>query len=77
MVKSFYDPKIEEKGIERGIEKGEKKSNELLIRQISKRFGELSDDLKNKIMNLPINKVNEIGEGIFDFESLDEIIKLL
>lgn len=73
MVKSFYDPKVEEKG----IEKGEKKSNELLIRLLSKRFGEISDAVKEKIMNLPINKVNEIGEGIFDFESLEDIIKLL
>ena len=77
MVKSFYDKKVEEKGIEKGIEKGEKKSNELLIRHITKRFGHISDDIKNKIMNLPIDKVNEIGEGIFDFESLEDIIKLL
>lgn len=81
MVKSFYDPKIEkkgiEKGIEKGIQKGEKKSNELLIKQIVKRFGEISDDVKEKIMNLPINKVNEIGEAIFDFKSLEDIIKLL
>jgi len=73
MVKSFYDKKVEEKG----IEKGEKKSNELLIKQITKRFGDISDDIKNKIMNLPIDKVNEIGEGIFDFESLGDIAKLL
>ena len=77
MVKSFYDKKVEEKGIEKGIEKGEKKSNELLIRQIVKRFGDISDDIKNKIMKLPIDKVNEIGEGIFDFESLEDIVKLL
>ena len=73
MVKSFYDKKVEEKG----IEKGEKKSNELLIRQITKRFGNISDGIKNKLMNLPIDKVNEIGEGIFDFESLEDIVKLL
>lgn len=38
MVKSFYDPKVEEKGIEKG---------------------------------------NEIGEAIFDFNSLEDINKLL
>jgi len=69
MVKSFYDKKVEEKG--------EKKSNELLIKLVTKRFGDISDDIKNKIMNLPIDKVNEIGEGIFDFESLEDIIKFL
>ena len=45
MVKSFYDPKVEEKGIEKGkeigMEQGTKKSNELLIKQLVKRFGNI------------------------------------
>ncbi|MDV3428019.1 MAG: DUF4351 domain-containing protein, partial [Bacillota bacterium] len=89
MVKSFYDPKVEEKGIEKGIEKGmekgkkigmeqgAKKSNELLIKLLVKRFGNLPEDLKSKIMSLPIDKVNEIGESIFDFNILDDIYKFL
>lgn len=85
MVKSFYDPKVEEKGIEKGIEKGKeigmeqgaKKGNELLIKQLVKKFGNLSEELKSKIMSLPIDKVNEIGESIFDFKSLEDINKFL
>ena len=77
MVKSFYDPKIEEKGIQKGMEQGTKKSNELLIKQITKRFGNIPEELKSKIMSLPIDKVNEIGEAIFDFKSLEDIKKFL
>jgi hypothetical protein len=69
MVKSFYDPKVEEKGM--------KKSNELLIKQLVKRFGNLPEELKSKIMSLPIDKINEIGEAIFDFKSLEDINELI
>lgn len=69
MVKTFYDPKIEERGM--------KKSNELLIKLLVKRFGNVSEDLKSTIMELPIEKVNEIGEAIFDFLSLEDIKKFI
>ncbi len=40
MVKSFYDPKVEERGIEKGIEKGEK--NKAI--EIAKNLLDILDD---------------------------------
>jgi hypothetical protein len=53
-----------------------KKSNELLIKQLVKRFEIISDDLKDKIMKLTIEKAYEKGEVIFNFESLEDVAKL-
>jgi len=59
MVKSFYDPKVEERGIEKGIEKGEK--NKAI--EIAKNLLDILDDETISIKTgLTIEEVKALRE---------------
>lgn len=76
MVKSFYDPRIEEKGIEKGMEKGKIEGKaEMLIKQLIKKFNTIPDDYKNILMKLPEEKLEIIAVEIFNINDIKEIEK--
>ncbi len=46
---------------------------QLLLRQLHKRFGELPTSITQPIENLSIPDLNNLGENIFDFDSLRDL----
>jgi hypothetical protein len=78
-VKKFeLDKKFTDKGIEQGIEQG--RQDELLktvTKQLTKKFGILPSDIKEKLDRADIQKLEIITDGIFEFSSLDEAVSHL
>jgi hypothetical protein len=75
--KMFTDKGIEQ-GMQQGIEQG--RQNELLktvTKQLTKKFGILPSDIKEKLDRAAIQKLEIITDGIFDFSSLDEAVSHL
>ena len=78
MTKTLYDPAVElrgiekgrEEGIEKGIEKGEIK---LLTKLLVKKFGILPADIIQKLSESSIEKLEAIGEAIFEISSIQEL----
>lgn len=67
-----------EKGRAEGILEGQKEGQkELLIRQITKKFGILPKDIANEIKKLDADHLNNLGEAIFDLANLDDLKKWL
>ncbi|HFL3828471.1 TPA: Rpn family recombination-promoting nuclease/putative transposase [Clostridioides difficile] len=67
-----------EEGIKQGIEKGEhRKSLNYAIKLLTKKFGKLPEDYKEKLNNADIEILDLIVEEIFSLESLDDIDKYL
>ena len=67
-----------EKGIEKGMEKGE--TNALVktaIKLLTKKFGNLPEEVKTKISKLDNSTLEIIIEGIFEYKSLDDIKRYL
>ena len=62
------------KGEEKGLQQGEFK---LIKRQIKKRFGNLNLDLEEKIKLLSREKLELLGESLFDFNSIDDVSQWL
>ncbi|MFN6153960.1 MAG: DUF4351 domain-containing protein [Dolichospermum sp.] len=60
----------EQLAMERGELIGEKK---LIIRQINKRFGVISDALIGQIHQLSIEQLELLGETLFDFSTMTEL----
>ncbi len=46
---------------------------QLLLRQLHKRFGELPTSITQPIENLSISDLINLGENIFDFDSLRDL----
>jgi len=81
MVKSFYDPKIEEKGREEGREEEKEKSKlkdiERVEKLLLKKFASLDEDTVKKIKSAKHENLNIIIENILDIESLEEAVRYL
>ena len=77
LAERFVEKGIE-KGMEKGIEKGE--TNALVktaIKLLTKKFGNLPEEVKTKISKLDNSSLEIIIEGIFEYKSLDDIKKYL
>ncbi|WP_029631678.1 DUF4351 domain-containing protein [[Scytonema hofmanni] UTEX B 1581] len=57
-----------------GLEQGEKQGElKLLMRQINRRFGEISPDLKGRIENLSTPELENLGEALLDFSYVADL----
>lgn len=63
----------EEKGIKIGLQQGLQREIELVLRLIRKKFGNLNKIKEKQILSLPIEKVEELGEALFDFKDADDL----
>jgi len=77
MVKSFYDPKIEERGMEKEREKSRLKDVERVLKLLEKKFKDVDAAIKEKVTKSHSDKLNLIIENILDIESLEEVKKYL
>jgi predicted transposase YdaD len=63
-----------QQGIEQGIERGQQQGEaSLIIRQLTRRFGSLSPDTLDRIRSLPIAQLDELGDNLLDFTTLDAL----
>ncbi len=62
-----------EEGIEIGVKQGLRRETELVLRLIRKKFGNLNKSREKQILSLPIEKVEELGEALFDFKDADDL----
>ncbi|MGA9378764.1 MAG: DUF4351 domain-containing protein, partial [Phormidium sp.] len=49
----------------------------LVLRLLSRRFGELSPKLRERISNLPLSVLEDLSEALLDFSSLDDLLAWL
>ncbi len=59
------------KAIEEGKQEGEAN---LLIRQLNRRFEGISADLESQIRSLPTDVLESLGEALFDFQSIEDVL---
>ncbi len=64
-------------GIEQGIERGIEREKTLILRQIKRKLGEINPSLETKIMQLSIDDVEVLGEALFDFSKVEDLINWL
>ncbi|MTJ51265.1 DUF4351 domain-containing protein [Anabaena sp. UHCC 0253] len=60
----------EQEGRQEGRQEGEKN---LLLRQLSKRFGKLADVYIQSINNLNITQLEDLGEALLDFAEISDL----
>lgn len=82
MIKTYIDPEIYRKGMIEGIKEGMKEGiregkAKILLKQLSKRVGILSDDLSERIMKLNEETLERIADDIFDIKSIEDLTKYL
>lgn len=61
---------IKEEGREEGREE---EARSLIIRQLTRRVGELSQDIRDRIDTLPLEDLESLGEALLDFSNLMDL----
>ena len=57
-----------------GIEKGRQQEGiSLILRQLNRRIGVISEDLEQKIRQLPSTTLEDLGEALLDFKTEDDL----
>jgi predicted transposase/invertase (TIGR01784 family) len=67
----------EAKGLQRGLEQGRQKEAALLLRLLSRRFGEVPANLTEQIRSLPVENLETLGEALLDFHNLSDLVSWL
>ena len=49
----------------------------LILRLLQKRFGKISVDLTQQIRQLSLEKLDNLGESLLDFESIADLVSWL
>ena len=67
-----------EQGLQQGLQQGEQQGESLLVlRQLTKRFGEIKFSMREKIQKLPTTELEILGESLLDFSQLQDLIDWL
>ncbi len=61
----------------RGLERGLQQEKALVLRQLTRKLGNLSSDFVVRINSLPIEKIESLGEALFDFDQMSDLIAWL
>ncbi len=60
-----------------GLERGIQQEKALVLRQLTRKLGNLSSDLIVRVNSLPIEKIESLGEALFDFDQTSDLIAWL
>ena len=66
-----------QKGIQQGLQQALEKESSLIVRLLTRKVGELSPYLKTQVMSLQINTLEDLGEALLDFNSIDDLVNWL
>lgn len=69
-------------GYERGIAEGKQEGKQegeqnLVVRQLQKRVGNLPEEIRKKIQTLSLNQLELLGEALLDFTAIDDLFNWL
>ncbi len=63
-----------DQGIDQGIQRGlQQEATLLIVRLLKRKIGELSPSLETTVMSLPLNILEDLGEALLDFNSIDDL----
>jgi hypothetical protein len=62
-----------EQGIEQGIQQGIQREKDLIMRQIKRKLGEISPELEAQVRRLEVERLELLGEALFDFSTVENL----
>lgn len=63
-----------EQGKQEEFERGVIREKELILRLIKRKLGEISSELETQVKALNINDVEVLGEALFDFDTVEDLM---
>jgi len=75
MRESVIYQEIQQEALQRGIEQGLQQGEaNLVLRQLTRRrLGQLTKEVRSQIQQLPVKQLEELGEALLDFSSMQDL----
>jgi Domain of unknown function (DUF4351) len=67
---SSFERRARQEGFQEGLQEGQIK---LLTRQLQRRFDNLAPDYRTKLLSLPTDTLESLGDALLDFQHLDDL----
>ncbi|MBO3460778.1 Rpn family recombination-promoting nuclease/putative transposase [Aetokthonos hydrillicola Thurmond2011] len=58
---------------EEGLQEGEQRERSLVVRQLTRRVGELPQDVRSRIETLSLEQLENLGEALLDFQAMADL----
>ncbi len=62
-----------QQGVQQGLEQGRIQEANLVIRLLQRRFGEIPQNLEETIRKLPVERLEDLGLALLDFNTLTDL----
>jgi len=62
-----------QQGVQQGLEQGRIQEANLVIRLLQRRFGEIPQNLEETIRQLPVERLEDLGLALLDFDTLTDL----
>ncbi len=63
-----------QQGVQQGIQQGRQQGEAyLLLRQLQRRFGEIPQNFEETIRKLPVERLEDLGLALLDFDTLTDL----
>jgi predicted transcriptional regulator len=63
-----------EQAVQEGVQQGEQRGEaKLVLRQLQRRFGEIPQNLEETIRKLPVERLEDLGLALLDFDTLTDL----
>ena len=66
-----------EQGREEELQEGLQRESDLIIRLLKRKIGQLTPEIEEQVQGLDIEKLENLGEALLDFERLEDLIAWL
>ncbi|MBG1262872.1 DUF4351 domain-containing protein [Nostoc commune] len=73
MRESVIYQEILAEGEERGEQRGEQRERSLILRQLTRRIGELPQEVLKRIETLSLEQLENLGEALLDFQAIADL----
>ncbi len=64
---------IREEALQEGEQRGRERERNLILRLLTRRVGELSPEVREKVENLSLEQLENLGEALLDFNSMGDL----
>ncbi len=62
-----------QQGLQQGVQEGIRQEATLIVRLLRRKVGQLPANLEATVMGLPLNILEDLGEALLDFNSIDDL----
>jgi flagellar biosynthesis/type III secretory pathway protein FliH len=63
-----------QEGVQQGIQQGRQQGEaKLVLRQLQRRFGEIPQNIEETIRKLPVERLEDLGLALLDFDTLTDL----